>query len=78
MSRNAFSAVLEILHLFYHPKTAEDFSKLLGLQYYFPENFRCNLTFYKVTIFLLPLFIAFLNRKILGFLFLRKITKPGE
>ena len=23
------------------------FSKLQGLQYYFPENFRCNLTFYE-------------------------------
>ena len=22
-------------------------SKLLGFQYYFPENFRCNLTFYE-------------------------------
>ena len=47
ISRNAFSAVLEILHLFCHPRTTEDFSKLLGLQYYFPENFRCNLTFYE-------------------------------
>ena len=34
------------------------FSKLLELQYYFPENFRCNLTFYKseiVSILLSPL-----------------------
>ena len=27
------------------------FSKLQGLQYYFPENFRCNLKFYKKEIF---------------------------
>ena len=39
--------MLENLHLFGHPRATEDFSKLLGLQYYFPENFRCNLTFYE-------------------------------
>ena len=27
------------------------FSTLLGLQYYFPENFRCNLKFYESEIF---------------------------
>ena len=31
-----------------------------------------------MTVFLIPIFIAFLNPKILGLLFLRKIAKPGE
>ena len=33
--------------LFGHPRGTWGFSKLQGLQYYFPENFRCNLTFYE-------------------------------
>ena len=35
------------LHLFGHPRGTWVFSKLQGLQYYFAENFRCNLTFYE-------------------------------
>ena len=37
------------------------FLKLQGLQSYFPENFRCNLTNYESEIFLIPLSITFLN-----------------
>ena len=44
-------------------------SKLQGLQYHFPENFRCNLAHYEKENFLIPLSITFLNPKILGFLF---------
>ena len=47
-------------------------SKLLGLQYYLPENFRKNLVFTKVRIFLIPLSIELLNPTILGFLFTTK------
>ena len=32
----------------------------------------------KVRIFLIPLSITFLNPKILGFLFVRKIASPGQ
>ena len=39
---------------------------------YFPENFRCNLAHYEKENCLIPLSIAFLNPKIIGFLFLRK------
>ena len=36
------------LYLFRYPRATEIFSKLLGLQYYFPENFsRCNLKLYE-------------------------------
>ena len=35
------------VYLFGHPRRTWVFSKLQGLQYYFPENFRCNLTFYE-------------------------------
>ena len=31
------------LYLFGHPRATWAFSKLQGLQYDFPENFRCNL-----------------------------------
>ena len=34
-----------MISLFGHPRGTEVFSKLRGLQYYFPEKFRCNLTF---------------------------------
>ena len=34
-------------YLFGHPRGTWFFSKLQGIQYYFPENFRCNLTYYK-------------------------------
>ena len=41
------------------------FSKLQGLHYYFPENFRRNLTYYaSEKIFLIPLSITNLNPKI--------------
>ena len=45
------------------------FSKLQGLEYYFSENFRWNLTT-KERHFLVPLAIIFLNPKILGSVFL--------
>ena len=34
--------------------------------------------FMNMIIFLIPLFITFLNPKILGFLFLRKLAQQGE
>ena len=53
----------------------ESFSKLHGLQYYFSENSSFNFwRITKVRIFLIPLSITFLNPKISGFLFLRKIA----
>ena len=45
---------------------------LQGLQYYFPENFRCNLTYFESEIILIPLSITFSNLKIFGFLFCKK------
>ena len=46
---------------------------------YFPENFRCNLGHHESEIFFDSSLhhIIFLNPKILGFLFLRKIAQPG-
>ena len=35
------------------------FSKLQGLQYYFSENVRCNLTCYEREVFLIPFSITF-------------------
>ena len=32
---------------FGHSRATDVFSKLQGLQYYFPDNFRCNLKFYE-------------------------------
>ena len=55
------------LYLFGHPihGGTSVFAKLLGLQYYFPENVRCNLTYYESENFT----ITFLNSKILRSLF---------
>ena len=39
---------------------------------YFPENFRCNFTYYESENFSVPSLLAFLNSKIEGFLFLLK------
>ena len=44
VSRNAFLAALYNLYLFCH---ARELEKLKGLQYYFPENVRCNSTYYE-------------------------------
>ena len=38
---------LKNLCLFGHPRATRVFPKLQGLQYYFPENFSCNLKFYE-------------------------------
>ena len=46
ISRDAFLAALKHLYLFCHPGGTWVFSKLQGLQYYFPENLRSNLTYY--------------------------------
>ena len=57
-------------HLFIsvgHPRATWVFSKLSGLQYYFPENFRCNLKFYESEISLIPLSIGFSIPKISGY-----------
>ena len=61
------------LYLFGHPPIhggTSVFSKLLGFQYYFPENVRCNLTYYESENFT----ITFLNPKILRSLFSTKNT----
>ena len=52
----------------------ESFRNYQGPSITFPINFRCNLTFHESEKFLIliPLSIAFLNRKILGFLFTTK------
>ena len=42
---------------------------LFELQYYFPENFRGNLTYYKNGVFLIAISIVFFNPKILGLFF---------
>ena len=39
---------------------------------YFPENFRCNFTYYESENFSVPSLLAFLNSKIEGFLFSTK------
>ena len=55
------------------------FSKLQGLEYYFPENFRGNLTYYKSETFSnSSLHITFLNAQILGFLFSTKNSLTWE
>jgi len=43
----AFKAALQNLYLFGHPRATLVFSKLQGLQYYFPETFRCSLKIYE-------------------------------
>ena len=51
-------------------------SKLQGLDYYFfPENFRCKLTYTKVRHFLIQISIAFLHPKNYRFPFLYKKEK---
>ena len=41
---------------------------LFEAQYYFSENFRCNITYYESeTFFMISLSIAFFSPKILGF-----------
>ena len=57
-------------YLFGHPSTTWTFSKLQSLQYYFPENFRCNLQFCENENFSNPSS----NPKILVFLFVRNIA----
>ena len=64
------------MYLFGHPGVTWIFSKLKGLQGYFPENFRCNLMFHEF--FFIPGYITFSNPKSLGFLYLRNIAQPGE
>ena len=48
------------------------FSKSQSLQYYSPENFRCNLTYYESKNFSDSSLITFLNTKNLGFLLFYK------
>ena len=50
-----------------HPREFE-------LQCYLPENVSTIERFTKVRVSLIPLFITFLNPKILGFIFLRKLA----
>ena len=51
--------------------------EIFGLQYYFPENFRCYLKFSKARIFLIPLSIAFSTPKI-RFPFLHRRRPKGD
>ena len=53
------------------------FSKLQGLQYYFPEMFRCNLMYYKSKNFSDSSLHYILNPKLLGFLFTTKNSQTG-
>ena len=55
-----------VTYLFGHPRGTWVFSKLQGLQNYFPENFRCNLSFYECENFSDSYLNPFLNSKILG------------
>ena len=51
----------------------------MGSQYYFPENFRCNLKFYKLGSFSdSSLHRIFKSEKNLGFLFGQKIVNLGS
>ena len=51
----------------------------MGSQYYFPENIRCNLTFYEVRFFSdSSLHRIFKSEKNLGFLFRQKIANLGS
>ena len=54
------------------------FELVQGLQYDFPENFRCNLPLNERENFSDFLSMTLLNPKVLDFLFLRKIAFPGE
>ena len=56
----------------------EPFRNHKGLNIIFPKNFRCNLTYYDSETFLIPLSIAFLNPKMLGFLFSTKNSVTWE
>ena len=57
-------------YLFAHRRARSwAFLKLQGLQYYFPENFRGNLTYCKNGIFVIAISIIFFNPKILGLFF---------
>ena len=40
-------AIKFVTYLFGHPRGTSVFSKLQGLQNYFPKTFRCNLSFYE-------------------------------
>ena len=46
--------------------------ELESFRNYFPENFRCNFTYYESENFSVPSLLAFLNSKIEGFLFSTK------
>ena len=60
---------------FGHPReTCHECSKLQGLQYYFAENFWCNLTYYESENFSDSSLHHIFQSKILGFLFVRKIA----
>ena len=57
----------------------ESFPNYMGSQYYFPENFRCNLKFYKLGSFSdSSLHRIFKSEKNLGFLFRQKIVNLGS
>ena len=57
----------------YHTILGElESSKLQGLQYYFPENFRCNLTYYEGENFSDSSLYHIFESEILGLLFSTK------
>ena len=58
--------------MFGHPRRTWVFWKLQGLQYYFPENFRCNLTYYESKNFTDSFLHHIFESKILGCLFSTK------
>ena len=49
---NVFQLALKKIFLFGHPRATWVFSKLQGIQHYFPENFSCTLKFYESENFL--------------------------
>ena len=57
-----------------HPRGNGIFSNYKGLSIIFSKILDPILCFRKVTIFLIPICIAFSNPKMLGFLFLQKIA----
>ena len=65
------------LYLFGRPGATWVCSKLQGLAYYFPENFRCNFKFYESENFSDSSLNRILNAKMLGFLFYEKWANLG-
>ena len=64
--------------VFGHSRGTWVFSKLRGIQNYFPENFRCNLTYYEGNNFLDSFFHHIFELENFRIPYLRKMPNPGE